>query len=223
MKQFVEKYKHAWVFSYLALYLVWFFYLENRKGIPMTNIHTGLDNLIPFNELFVIPYFLWFSYVAITVLFLFFTSKDDFYKLCGFLFIGMTICLIIYTVWPNCQNLRPHRFARDNFMVDMVKRLYTFDTSTNVCPSIHVFNSIGVHIAIANSNLLKKNRLIQAFSFVLASLICMSTVFLKQHSVVDGLCAIILSCVMYVLVYHIDYVNLWQKIQNRKKFAWEKR
>ena len=215
MKQFFEKYKHGWILGYVFIYMVWFFALENRSDTVFHTIHIKLDDLIPFNEYFVIPYFLWFAYIAVTVLYFFFTSKEDFYKCCGFLFIGMTICLIIYTFCPNEQNLRPDSFTRDNIFVTLVNGLYATDTSTNVCPSIHVYNSIGAHIAIINSKL-KEKRILCFASFVLAVSICLSTVFLKQHSAFDGICAAGLSIVMYLIVYKVDYKTLLQNIKERK-------
>ena len=40
--------------------------------------------------------------------------------------------------------------------------------------------------------------------------ICLSTVFLKQHSVFDGVCAIVLAIFMYLIVYKVDYENMRQ-------------
>ncbi|MDK2808239.1 MAG: hypothetical protein PWP24_974 [Clostridiales bacterium] len=224
MKTLFFKYKHGWLMFYLFFYLIWFFALENRGWVPTKLIQSSLDSLIPFNEYFMIPYLLWFVYIPFVVLFFFFTSREDYYKTCAFLFIGMTICLIIYTVYPTRQNLRPMVFTGQNIWITMIKKLYAFDTATNVCPSIHVFNSIGAHLAIANSARFKNNKLVRGFSFLLAASICMSTVFLKQHSVVDGLCAIILACVMYVLVYYIDYsaVKAWYR-EKKEKVAYERK
>jgi membrane-associated phospholipid phosphatase len=213
LKNLIYKYRHGWILSYFFIYLIWFFALENRTVLNYNSIHIWLDDYIPFNEFFIIPYGLWFAYIAGVILFFFFHSKEDFYKICGFLFIGMTICLIIYTIWPNGQDLRPTTFLRDNFFVDIVKNLYLTDTSTNVFPSIHVFNSIGAHIAISHSNTLKDIKIVQYSSVLLMITICLSTVFLKQHSALDGFASIILSLVMYILVYKIDYV----KLRNRSK------
>lgn len=217
MRELILKYKHGWLLSYLFLYLVWFYELENRGWVPMKTVHSALDNLIPFNEFFLIPYILWFAYIPFVILYFFFTSKEDYYKACAFLFIGMTICLIIYTIWPTRQNLRPYTFDRNNIFITIIQRLYILDTSTNVCPSIHVFNSIGAHIAIINSERFKYNPWMKATSFILACSICLSTVFLKQHSIIDGLCAIVLACVMYFFVYYIDYSSIKAWYQERKK------
>lgn len=217
LKTLLLKYRHGLVFSYFFLYMFWFSALEKSVTKQYTLVHIGFDDFIPFNEFFIIPYFLWFFYIAGVIIYFFFTSKEDFYRCTAFLFIGMTICLIIYTLWPNGQNLRPTSFVRDNIFVDMVKQLYSLDTSTNVLPSIHVFNSIGAHIAIVNSSRLKNHKLIRRFSFFLALFICLSTLFLKQHSILDGIAAFLLGFVMYLIVYVPDYSKYFKRHANGEK------
>lgn len=214
MKNLLQKYRHGWVLSYFVLYMIWFTWLEKRTNVHYQPIHTGLDDIIPFQEIFIVPYLLWFAYIAATILYFFFTNREDFYKVTAFLFIGMTICLIIYTIWPNSQNLRPAEFPRDNIFSRLVGMIYSADTSTNVCPSIHVFNSIGAHIAISHSETLRKKRWLQIASFILMVSICLSTVFLKQHSAFDGFCAILLSVIMYLTVYVPNYSRAM--VANRK-------
>lgn len=213
LKELIRKYKHGWVFLYFIVYIIWFFSLEKAVTTNYTPVKIWLDDYIPFCELFVIPYYLWFIYIFATVAYFFLTSKEDFYKCTAFLFIGMTICLIIYTIWPNGQNLRPDlsQIPRDNIFIRIVGKLYATDTSTNVCPSIHVFNSIGAHIAIHRSKALKKHKWIQWSSFILMILICLSTMFLKQHSAFDVLAGIALSGVMYILVYVLGSNKLAHK------------
>lgn len=205
LKACLEKYKHGWILSYFFIYLIWFFYLEQRTDTEHHSIHIFLDDWIPFCEYFIIPYYLWFAFIVVTVLYFFFTNTSDYYKCCAFLFIGMTICLIIYTIYPNEQNLRPATFSRDNFFTSLVQSLYSTDTNTNVCPSIHCFNSMGAWIAIWKNQRLKKHPWIVAGSLLLCISICLSTVFLKQHSAMDGFCAFILAVFMYILVYKVDY------------------
>ena len=200
-KKIVKRHSHAWVFLYAFIYMPWFLYLERRTGVDYYIIHSPIDNYIPFVEYFIVPYLLWFLFIAVTVGYFFFTDKWGFYRLCAFLFTGMTLFLLICTFFPNGLNLRPVVFERNNIFVDLVKTLYSTDTPTNVLPSIHVFNSIGVSIAIAHSNALKKHRMVQCSAYLLAMLIIMSTVFLKQHSVTDVIAAIAMACIIYPFVY----------------------
>ena len=64
-----NKFKHAWVFLYVLIYAPWFMYLEQKVSIDSTYsvIHSKLDDLIPFVEVFVIPYIFWFAFVAIFI------------------------------------------------------------------------------------------------------------------------------------------------------------
>ncbi|MDE7060086.1 MAG: phosphatase PAP2 family protein [Lachnospiraceae bacterium] len=207
MKALIKKYSHAWVLLYFIFYITWFTWLERVVTTKYTIIHLTLDDYIPFCEIFVIPYFLWFAYIFLAVAYFFFKDRSEFYRITAFLFIGMTICLITYTIWPNGHDLRPNldTLGRSNIFTRIMGWLYSTDTCTNVCPSIHAFNSIGACIAIYRSRHLKEKRTLRIGTLVLTILICMSTVFLKQHSIFDVACACLLSLIMYVIVYVPDY------------------
>lgn len=198
---FLRRYSHVWVLSYGIVYLTWFCYLEREVTRNYHVMHVTLDNYIPFNEYFIIPYTLWFFYVAAAILYFLFTNKEDYYRICTFLFSGMTISLIICTFFHNGTDFRPVLDPDKNIFTAMVAQLYRTDTPTNVFPSIHVYNSIGVHIAVMKSEALRKHRLIRFGSGILMFSICLSTVFLKQHSVIDGVGSMVMAYVIYWLVY----------------------
>ena len=153
--ELVKKYKHAWVLLYIFIYMPWFMYLEKHVTTHYHVIQVELDEQIPFIEYFIIPYLLWFVFIIAAFLYFFYTDVPGFYKMAKFMFTGMTVFLIISTVFPNGQDLRPVVFERDNIFVDMVRTLYRADTCTNVFPSLHVFNSLSVCVAISESNALR--------------------------------------------------------------------
>lgn len=203
IKKFLMKYKHAWVFLYILVYMPWFLYLEKHINIHSKYhvIHSALDDKIPFIEYFIVPYLLWFVFITAVFLYFFFTDVDGFYRLAKVSFIGMTIFLIISTLFPNGVALRPEVFPRDNIFTDMVKLLYRSDTPTNVFPSLHVFNTLAACIAIRKSETLRKHKAVSAAAFVLAGLIILATVFLKQHSVIDVIGAVLMAYTLYQFVY----------------------
>lgn len=210
-KSILSKYKHIWTLLYIFIYLPWFSWLEKHVTTDFNLIHTGLDDKIPFCEYFIIPYFLWFLFVPAVLIYLFFYSREEYYKAIAFLFIGMTAFLILCTVWPNGINLRgaDDLTNRDNICANLVKQLRKTDTSTNVFPSIHVFNTLGCFIAILKSKGLNGKKLLKFFAGVLSLLIVLSTMFLKQHSVIDVIGGFGLAAIMYLLV----YVPNWNKIK----------
>lgn len=203
LTNFLKKYKHSLLILYFPLYMIWFTWLEHREVSHFFVIECAADHMIPFCELFAIPYFLWFLYVVSVLVFLFTQTKHlgDFYRCAAVLMLGMTTCLIIYTFLPNMQPLRPKSFPRDNVLTRIVAGLYQGDTPTNVCPSIHVYNSIAIHIALAKSHYFHDKKGWKAASLTLCILICLSTVFLKQHSMIDMICAVLLYLVFYCIVY----------------------
>jgi membrane-associated phospholipid phosphatase len=182
----------------------WFGYVEKNVTTHFHVVHVPLDDYIPFCEYFVIPYLLWFPYVAWGILYLAIHNKNDYYKLCTFLFTGMTIFLLISTVYPNGHFLRPTYFTHHNVCTMLCEYLYATDTATNLFPSIHVYNSIGIYLAVIHNKRLRRNRTVQLISFVLTVSIILATMFIKQHSVFDVCCAFVLSYVMYWLVYRRD-------------------
>lgn len=216
MRQWLKKYNHIWTILYAFIYLPWFFHLEDTVQKDYHVIHTELDDLIPFEEVFIIPYLLWFLYVGWAMIFFFFKSQQEYYRLCSYLFGGMTISLIICTLFPNGTDLRPVVNPEENICSWLVSRLHMVDTSTNIFPSIHVYNSVVVHVAIARSSLIKHRKLVCTSSLLLAVSICLATVFLKQHSVVDLLGGLVMAYVLYPLVYGRRQYAMRRRVAARK-------
>lgn len=201
LKELLKKYGHIWILGYGFIYLPWFTHLEKTVTSNYHIMHSSLDDMIPFNEYFVIPYLLWFAYVTAAIAYLFFKNKEEYYRLCAFLFTGMTLSLLICTLFPNGTDLRTAVNPDKNLCSRLVYMLHQADTNTNVFPSIHVYNSIGTHIAVMKSESLKRHKVIRILSGILMAAICMATVSLKQHSVLDVAGAILLSAAIYPLVY----------------------
>ena len=88
-----------------------------------------------------------------------------------------------------------------NIFCYLVSRLWSIDPCINVFPSIHVYNSVGVHIAVCRSEELKKHPMIVRASGILMVLICLATMFLKQHSVIDVVGALLMASVIYPIAY----------------------
>ena len=206
VKELLYRYRHGWILLYLVIYQIWFVYVEGTVTRRFHIVHMAVDDYIPFIEIFIVPYLLWFGYVAFAIAWFFFKDVQDFYKICTFLFVGMTVFLVISTVYPNGHYLRPRVFERDNIFITMVKGLYMIDTPTNLFPSIHVYNSLGVHLAVMHSDKLKEKKWVRRISFVLMCTIIASTMFLKQHSVFD----VVTGCVMALIMYTLVYAREWQ-------------
>jgi membrane-associated phospholipid phosphatase len=167
--------------------------------------------MIPFYEYFIIPYLLWFLYLAVGILFFMFKSKKDYLRLVLFTFVGLFICVLICLIFPTAISFRPTSFDRDNIFIKLVLFIYGTDTPTNVCPSMHCYAAIGINIAVFKSDYFKRKYLLKTLSAVLMLSICLSTVFIKQHSILDFFAAIGLSAIMYPLAYTIKWKFIYGK------------
>ena len=119
----------------------------------------------------------------------------------------MTIFLIICTLWHNGLDLRQDISYRNNLCARLVQMLYKTDTSTNVFPSLHVFNTLGCLVALYKSEGMKapRRRWIKIAATVIGILIILSTMFLKQHSVWDVIGAFAMAIILYPIVYVIPW------------------
>jgi len=157
---FYHKYSYANVLWIGIIYPLWFKSIESRVTVATGYhiMHTKIDEMIPFCEYFILPYYLWFFYILLGVLYFLFTNKEDFYKVCLYLFIGMIFSLLICEIYPNGTDLRPPYISDKNIFQVMVAGLYRVDTPTNVFPSIHAYNSICMHVAIMKSKDIRRLR-----------------------------------------------------------------
>ena len=200
------KNKNPWVVPlYGIIYLIFFFALE-KSQVNHQVLQSSLDDMIPFCEYFIVPYVLWYVFILATVVYflVFNESVDEYCSLIAFLGSGMTVFLIVSFVYPNCHNLRPDLSGvSGNIFIEAVKLLHVIDTSTNVFPSIHVFNTLVCMAAIFRNERCKRHKWVLAGTGVLSASIILSTVFLKQHSVVDVVGGVILFAVCYYAIYRL--------------------
>lgn len=197
-KNWVKENPHCLLLLYVVPYLIWFFGLE-QFSTPKYWIVCPLDDLIPFNEYFIVPYVLWYLYFVGALFYFAYKNRESFLKLAFVMFSGMTISLIIYTFWPNAIDLRAE-IVGDSIFCKLAELLRSVDTPTNVCPSIHCSSTLAVHWAVMNYGGFKHPKLTKAASGILAVLICMSTVFLKQHSIVDVFWGLALTLALIAVV-----------------------
>jgi len=116
--------------------------------------------------------------------------------------IGFNLCLMVYFTFPNGQNLRPASFEHPNIFTNLVQALYLHDTNTNVMPSMHVIGASAVVFAVFDSKKLRK-RWSCITAVVVMVIIDLSTVFIKQHSILDVWAGLAVSAVIYFCVYKV--------------------
>lgn len=194
------QYRHLWLLLGWVVYLAMFVLTE--RLIPAERchvIHCALDDRIPFREIFLIPYVFWYFLVAGSEVYFALYHIESFRKLNTYIIITQVIAMAVYILFPNRQDLRPVVFPRDNLLTRGVGLLYAVDTNTGVCPSLHVAYSlalVSVWTKYRETGAFRKG-----FVVVWAVLICLSTLYIKQHSVVDVLAAAAVCLVAEAITY----------------------
>ena len=193
-----------------------FYYMELSGLGEYHIVHCFLDDLIPFCEYLIIPYYFWFIFLIGMIVYGFFWDLPALKNYMKFTAITYILTLFVYAIYPTAQNLRPQEFAHSNFFVDIVKFAYSVDTNTNVCPSIHVLGSMAVYFAARKSRVFGTRGWRVVF-FMVMLLISLSTLFVKQHSVLDIVFAVILGLLVCPIVYPNKNKN--EKIVEQKRVA----
>ena len=178
---------------WLPLYLLLFLALERMPMNQYWATQLPIDAHIPFCEWFVIPYCLWYPLLTAVGLYLLFWDRAAFRRYMLFLGSAFLLSECIWLLLPNGQDLRPAAFPQENLLTALVAGLYRIDTNTNVFPSVHVLGSIGAALAVRDCRGPAGKPLLRAGTAVLAAAVCLSTVFSKQHSVLDVLGGLLLG------------------------------
>lgn len=197
-------------FSHVKLLLGWVFYFimyfVTENLIPAERchpIHCWLDDVIPFNEFFAIFYVGWYFLVFGALLYYFLYDVDKFKKLQTYIIITQVVAMACYILYPSRQDLRPDEFVHNNVLTQIMGFIYAFDTSTGVCPSLHVAYSMGIlSVGLKDENLAKVWKALLIFVVIM---ICLAVCFVKQHSAVDVLVALPVCLLAEYIVFGKSY------------------
>ncbi len=207
-------------FAHLKLLLGWLvyfaFYFLTENLIPVERchlIHSRLDELIPFNEFFFIPYCFWYLLIVISLGYFALYDIPNFRNLQIYIIITQVVAMAVYILYPSYQDLRPTEFVRDNFFTHLAALIYRADTPTGVCPSLHVAYSLGIGSCWLKEK--QASKLWKAFVVFSVITISLSTAVVKQHSVIDIAAALPLGLLAEILVFK-DY---WKDKFRRRKAA----
>lgn len=206
-KVFFRKYGHLLLLLYIPFHFWWYEaarFFGSDGEIWM--IESELDALIPFCEWFIIPYCLWYFYIAAVAVYSVFAGRREYYRFMCLYILSMLIPMIIITAAPNGipLSMRPDfdSLGRDNLGITLVKLIYSIDSPPRcVFPSMHTTVSVGLAYAVCRMNLKKQ---LKAASVVLSTLIVLSTVLVKQHSVIDVFGGLAVSALILLTVYFAE-------------------
>ncbi|MCR5692206.1 MAG: phosphatase PAP2 family protein [Eubacterium sp.] len=122
-------------------------------------------------------------------------NAENFYKFISTDILSRLVCLCFYTALPTIYT-RPE-IVGNGFWEKGMRFLYNLDAPSNLFPSIHVLVSWLCFVGIRKSDQIPK--LYKVFSALMAIAVWASTLFTKQHYIIDGAAGILLAELLYFL------------------------
>ena len=221
MKKWLSENRHALWALCLPLYLVCFFLTE--KLVPedsqVWDPTIPADYDIPFVPQFIIFYCAWYVGLFAVGLWLMFKDGRGFRRFMIFIFSTFMLSLIFCLLVPNGIELREPITGTDIFSRAVVL-LRQIDTPTNVFPSMHVIGSVGIVLGVFYTDTIKSAWL-KAASVIVAVGICASTVFLRQHALLDIAGGLAFALAGWVFVYLLPDLRAKRKNTSEKSLKSE--
>ena len=216
---FIPKYSIVPIYIYIVTYIECYFgggFLIYYFNLKKHNISIPFDNNIPYLSIFVIFYLLFYIYIILGPLFI---SRINQYFLYRFVssgivgsFIGF-LTFILHPTYAPMEKIVPTNFLDNIFL--FVRSMDVYGSGV-YCPSFHCFLSFLIFIAIASIPTIKKEVKIKFFT--ISILICLSTVFTRQHSVVDIFGGILLALISWNMTKNQNLLNKFIKLFDKMNF-----
>lgn len=194
-----------------------FYGILNNSSRGVYNLTTNIDKATPFLRVFIIPYVIWYPYIFFILVYLCLNNKKVYYKTLFCLNIGFIASYVIFYLFQTVV-VRPN-LVQGDILTKLVHVVYKNDKPFNCFPSLHVLTT---YFVMKGINEIDANKKIKILTGVIGSLIILSTLFVKQHVIMDVVFAIILGgiilrCVSVIFPKGIDewtkklFSNLFMK------------
>lgn len=213
MEKFI---KELWVPLIISIIVLLFhtstYYMCKFTPFEPTLVGGALDQKIPFSPVWVVFYVLWHPLLIITPCLLYLNNRDDFYKYIVINFLIEVLVIFIFIFYPTIYN-RPDLVVND-FFTWVLNIIYMSDTpATNCLPSMHcIICFTAIYIIVKSNKIGKKCKVFGSLIYVL---IVLSTLFVKQHAIID-----IVSSLICVILSSLIVCNF--KLDNKLKRKIEK-
>lgn len=202
VKTFVKDHPHMWWGLFLPLYLAAFFIIEKFVTGPYWVTQLPVDQLIPFCPYFIFFYMSWSPLLAVLGVYLILKDAEGFRRYIWMLALSFFSATVFCVLVPNCQELRPADLQVRDIFTWAVQLTYDLDTNTNVFPSVHVVGVIDAWFAVWHTRGLKKWTW-RWSTAVYGLIVIASTLFIKQHAVIDVVAGFVVGFLGNYVVYGI--------------------
>ena len=170
-------------------------------------------HVVPFFvAVYVFAYAFWFVAPVAASL----TKRRNFVNYAVGLSLGFFIGFLFFAFMPTVMDRAAEGLMdigeRPGFLRALLRWLYSFDggeTAVNLFPSYHCLVSVYCYLAVRKQPEISKG--FRAYSLVTALLICLSTLYTKQHYIPDVIGGVAIAVGCYALVEKLDPGKKWDK------------
>lgn len=186
----------------LVLYETFMYLITKLTPMDVDLIGNYLDNKIPFVSQFVYAYISWYAMLFIIPYIFYKKNVNSFNKYYIVILLCITLVSFIYMFYPTTINRAD--ILLSGISGKLVNLIYKIDTPVLNCfPSMHCLVSfVFIYVSLGDKNISKYLRI---FIVLWSVLVILSTLFIKQHVLVDVISAFVLSILVYKLVGKIKF------------------
>ncbi len=200
LKKIILKFeKHLTMILLYMLFIFLFMYVgAYNEGREFYNLAIPIDYKIPFNPHFVWTYILYYIIALMPVMVV--EDIHEFRRMVGAYLMMYFMGFLTFILFP-VKMIRPELIG-DGYSMWLLKKIYNADNGYNCFPSMHVANAF-----LASFFSFRFNRNYGIIVYLMAFLITISTLFIKQHYIIDLVAGILLA----YFVYKFSYFKLSSK------------
>lgn len=174
---------------------------------PIHDIVVGFDRVTPFLDFFIVPYIIWYPFIFLGLTYMCMRHRSEYYRAVVGLVIAHLLCYIVYILYQTTVP-RPI-IGDDTFFLRLVNFIYSHDEPYNCFPSIHV---ITTYLMLKSYKSINMNKIWHAILRLVGLSIIASTLFVKQHGILDVISAIVLAEIVYYAVSAVRFEDLGAKV-----------
>lgn len=171
------------------------FYLVIASRARVGTVHApevALDRLLPVAPVWALIYGALYAFLIVLPVFV--VQQQELIRRTVWAYLMVwTVAYIVFLLYPTVAS-RPDTVAGEGFAAWGLRFLYDADPPYNCFPSLHV-----AHSFVSAFACFRVHRTLGAVAITFASLVALSTLFTKQHYVVDLIAGILLALAAYAV------------------------
>jgi len=184
--------------SMVVLVLLVPFYIVIGELMPDRTLHSpalALDRAVPLQPGWALVYGSLYAFLILLPVFVVRQEEQIRRTVLAYLMVWIT-AYVFFFAYPTLAP-RPAKVMGQGFVVWSLRFLYSADPPYNCFPSLHV-----AHSFLSALTCYRVHRGVGIGGAICASLVGLSTLYTKQHYVLDVMAGILLACVAYAVFLH---------------------